>query len=69
MNRCRLFIIKTVDNNLNHVIIQHVRLKLKTSLDLIFNLSYFTTEASRGAETQSVTAKPTGCGFDPHLRK
>ena len=22
-------------------------------------------EASRGAGTQSVTVKPTGCGFDP----
>ena len=26
-------------------------------------------EASRGAGTQSVTVKLTGCGFDPHSRK
>ena len=26
-------------------------------------------EASRGAGTQSVTRKPTGCGFDPHSRR
>ena len=26
-------------------------------------------EASRGALTQSVTVKPTGCGFDPRLEE
>ena len=26
-------------------------------------------EASRGAEAQSVTVKPTGCWFDPHSRR
>ena len=26
-------------------------------------------EASRGAAAQSVTVKPTGCGFDPHSRR
>ena len=30
-------------------------------------LIYF--EASRGAGAQSVTVKPTGCGFDPHSRR
>ena len=25
--------------------------------------------ASRGAGAQSVTVKPTGCGFDPHSRR
>ena len=27
------------------------------------------TEARRGAGAQSVTVKPTGCGFDPHSRR
>ena len=27
-----------------------------------------TKEASRGAAARGVTAKPTGCGFDPHSR-
>ena len=31
-------------------------------------LTYFYMEASRGAAAQSVTVKPTGCGFDPHSR-
>ena len=26
-------------------------------------------EAGRGAAAQGVTAKPTGCGFDPHSRR
>ena len=26
-------------------------------------------EASRGVGAQSVTVKPTGCGFDPHLMR
>ena len=26
-------------------------------------------EASRGAAAQSVTVKPSGCGFDPHSRR
>ena len=31
---------------------------------------YFSSfEASRGAAAQSVTVKPTGCGFDPHPRR
>ena len=25
--------------------------------------------ASRGTAAQSVTVKPTGCGFDPHARR
>ena len=25
-------------------------------------------EAGRGAAARGVTAKPTGCGFDPHSR-
>ena len=28
-----------------------------------------TFEATRGAAAQSVTVKPTGCGFDPHSRR
>ena len=31
------------------------------------NLNIF--EASRGVAAQNVTVKPTGCGFDPHLRR
>ena len=27
------------------------------------------SEASRGAAAQSVTVKPTGCGFDPQSRR
>ena len=27
------------------------------------------TEAGRGAAARGVTAKPTGCGFDPHSRR
>ena len=30
--------------------------------------TFYTKEASRGAAAQSVTVKPTGCGFDPHSR-
>ena len=26
-------------------------------------------EAGRGAAARGVTAKPTGCGFDPHSRR
>ena len=26
-------------------------------------------EAGRGAAAQGVTAKPIGCGFDPHSRR
>ena len=26
-------------------------------------------KASRGAAAQGVTAKPTGCGFEPHSRR
>ena len=26
-------------------------------------------EARRGARAQSVTIKPTGCGFDPHSKR
>ena len=29
----------------------------------------YSIEASRGAGAQSVTVKPTGCGFDPHSRR
>ena len=34
---------------------------------LITNLNWF--EAGRGAAARGVTAKPTGCGFDPHSRR
>ena len=27
------------------------------------------SEAGRGAAARGVTAKPTGCGFDPHSRR
>ena len=30
---------------------------------------YFIIEANCGAGAQSVTVKPTGCGFDPHSRR
>ena len=30
---------------------------------------YFLVEVSRGAAARSVTVKPIGCGFDPHLRR
>ena len=36
-------------------------------LSFIFNR--IKKEASRGAAAQSVTVKPTGCGFDPHSRR
>ena len=36
-------------------------------LNIISYFFYF--EASRGAVAQSVTVKPTGCGFDPHSRR
>ena len=34
--------------------------------DIFIGLS---CEASRGASARGVTAKSTGCGFDPHSRK
>ena len=38
-----------------------------------FNISlkdaFFFDVASRGAAARGVTAKPTGCGFDPHSRR
>ena len=34
---------------------------------IIFYLSF--KEASRGAAARSVTAKPSGCWFDPHSRR
>ena len=30
---------------------------------------FLSKTASRGAAAQSVTVKPTGCGFDPHSRR
>ena len=30
---------------------------------------YMYIEAGRGAAARGVTAKPTGCGFDPHSRR
>ena len=35
----------------------------------IFFYTKSSLEASRGATAQSVTVKPTGCGFDPHSMK
>ena len=32
-------------------------------------LNVYILEASRGADAQSVTAKLTGCGFDPRLEE
>ena len=32
-------------------------------------LMFIYKKARRGAEAQSATVKPTGCGFDPHLGK
>ena len=34
---------------------------------IYFTLLY--VEAGRGAAARGVTAKPTGCGFDPHSRR
>ena len=42
------------------------------NINYAFNLyskSFILLEASRGAVAQSVTIKPTGCGFDPHSRR
>ena len=45
-------------------------------LNVISHLEYFCLEnhynifeARRGAGAQSVTVKPTGCGFDPHSKR
>ena len=36
----------------------------------IYRAAYIkTTEAGRGAAARGVTAKPTGCGFDPYSRR
>ena len=35
------------------------------SLNYLFELQ----EAVRGAAAQSMTVKPTGCGFDPHSKR
>ena len=45
-----------------------VTTKVRSFIFFIFqaNSSY---KASRGAAAQSVTFKPTGCGFDPHSRR
>ena len=32
-------------------------------------VTFIFSEASRGAAAQSVTVKPTGCGFDSHSRR
>ena len=36
---------------------------------IIFLTQYGKYEAGRGAAARGVTAKPTGCGFDPHSRR
>ena len=36
---------------------------------IYFLASHMDREPSRGAVAQSVTVKPTGCGYDPHLRR
>ena len=51
--------------------------KFMSTPNITFNILYFVKlnyglnygEASRGAVSQSVTVKPTGCGFDPHSRR
>ena len=35
----------------------------------VFDFLIHFLEASRGVGAQSVSVKPTGCGFDPHSRK
>ena len=50
-------------------------LLISTLLYVIFSVFFIgilffnTIETSRGAGAQSVTAKSTGCGFDPYSRK
>ena len=39
------------------------------SVILIILYLIYQIEASRGAAAQSVTVKPTNCGFDPHSRR
>ena len=34
-----------------------------------FEVQFKGYEAGRGAAARGVTAKPTGCGFDPHSRR
>ena len=41
---------------------------MKVFFIVIIILFYF-FEAGRGAAARGVTAKPTGCGFDPHSRR
>ena len=36
---------------------------------MYIKLNNVVNEANRGAGAQSVTVKPTGCGFDPHSRR
>ena len=39
------------------------------NVSFVIKNDIFFIEASRGAGAQSVTVKPTGCGFDPHARR
>ena len=45
------------------------RRSLQFRLNIIIYNNATNIEASRGAEAQSVTVKPTGCGFDPYVEE
>ena len=42
---------------------------LKEVYLVILYFSEADSEAGRGAAARGMTAKPTGCGFDPHSRR
>ena len=63
---------KTDRNHGHRVYYRHCPFSYYDVFPLCFsNLTNFATikEASRGAAARSVTAKPTGCVFDPHSRR